>query len=378
MLWRTNPGRTARRKHGLFGIAATAIGIGAALLVAVAGSRVGRPLFDDSASAVAEKAPLVAVAEPVPDSDTGQRAIVILNLAAGTRRRVGSPDAYTAVAWSPAGQVIAALASAGGPGSRPRLHLVSARDATNVAVPLSEAADWVAPSWAPDGQRLAVVGSRIVMVNPARGSVVSESIVPTVSTDGVREHASGGYAWSPDSRYFAAIVNGWLVLAERDGHHRETPLGDLIPEVERMDVFLLGWRDAASVVVGAATASGLRAYVVEASGASVTAEPLAHGQPVPVPSGAVGPEQNVLQAVERELASGQITRWEPSADGAADVFEVRGAVGRAMVEAAPLQIVIRERKTGASFVVAVGTADTRGGALVDVVMVDESVSSASD
>jgi hypothetical protein len=216
------------------------------------------------------------------------------------------------------------------------------------------------------------------MVDPARGSVVSESIVPTVSTDGVREHASGGYAWSPDSRYFAAIVNGWLVLAERDGHHRETPLGDLIPAVEGLDVFLLGWRDAASVVVGAATASGLRAYVVEVSGAGVTAEPLAPGQSVPVPSGAVGPEQNVLQAVERGLASGQITRWEPSADGAADVFEVRAAVGRAMVEAAPLQLMIRERKTGASFVVAIGAADTRGGALIDVVMVDESVSSASD
>ncbi|MCL6645078.1 MAG: M81 family metallopeptidase, partial [Dehalococcoidia bacterium] len=58
--------------------------------------------------------------------------------------------------------------------------------------------------------------------------------------------------------------------------------------------------------------------------------------------------------------------------------EVRAAVGRAMVEAAPLQLMIRERKTGASFVVAIGASDTRGGALVDVVMVDEGSPSTSD
>ncbi len=352
----------------LWVIAAAGFGLVGALAAMLVGAGGGGPLDRHSALAVPDRRPLVVFAEEVEQSRNGDRAIVVFDSATGERRRVGSLDTYRARAWSPDGRAVAALASDDRADGAARLHLVSPDAGSEKVVALPGDAAWIVPAWAPDGQRLAIVGSAILLIDAGSAAPVAQSVLPETSKGPVREHSSGGYAWSPDSRRFAAIVDEWLAVCRSDGVDLEAPLEQLIPGADGPNVVVLGWRDPSSVVLGVGTPFGLRAHVIDTSVSPWTDVPLSSDQPYPLPSAALGPGTAALHAVEGGLTGARIGRWEASADGAADVFEIRST---APGEVSSVRLLIRERDTGASVAVDLGIADTRGGRLTDVVMMNE-------
>jgi hypothetical protein len=120
--------------------ATVVLGIGAASVVlAFAYSLHGQPL------PLAERTFIVGLDR----SNWQQDRVLIVSAASGSMRQVGTPDIYNEAAWSPDGQMIAAVGA--------RLHLINASSGAEKIVDVSNFPDFV--DWAPDGSALAVSGS---------------------------------------------------------------------------------------------------------------------------------------------------------------------------------------------------------------------------
>lgn len=345
------------------GVAAVvALGIG---LMSIATG--GWPGDDDQAVSAGGEIPVIVAMVETGRRDIATQQLWLTDITAQTRRTVGEPDSYSAVALSPDGRLLAALATPIGPNQGSRLHLISTVDGeTLAATTLPEAAAATFPAWSPDGRFLAITGGAITIL-AADGTTIATMAAPDVAVDGGYSVASGGYAWSPDSTTFASVVNGRLLIATATGATNSVPVADPVTG-ERIEAVLLhGWQDAATLILqqmGAAGSQGLLLAVEVRKDASLA---IRHTTTAPAPrSGpAVADEE-----IERLVPDGNVIGWKTSSDGAFDVFEVRIAKEQSSTdESAPLTrstLIIRDRVSGELARVDGPTAGSLGGWLFDV------------
>jgi len=312
---------------------------------------------DGGAQAALAGRTLVAVAEPTTDKGL-LKTVWVVSAGTGNRRAIGEADTYSAIAWSPQGNLIAALASPVRGATPSRLHILDVATGGETVVEL--APNSVFPSWSPDGSRLAVVGKTIYLVTP--DGVIRQQVeapeLDNVSGDG---HYSGGFAWSPDGRQFGAAVNGSLFIFDGEDSVKAVPVSQLLPGTDPSTVLVGGWSNATTVTLSAAGKS----FAVDVSAVELTAAQAGSDEPAGGGPSSLGPDPAAEAQVMGALRPGEII-WasRPSADGGADVFEVR--VPSAPDE--PARLVIRERATGGIFRVKALPLDTRGGSLYDVVV----------
>lgn len=331
----------------IFGAAAagTCVSILGLLLRADLGGSHPQP----AAAALAERTQ-VAVAIPLGRSGDSRQVTIISPLTSESRP-VGAPDSYSSLAWSPDGELIAAVAS---DGQQSRLHLIGATGRESI---VNIASDVVFPSWSSDGTHIALVGQHVYLVDRS-GSVEVDVAAPALEGVSGEAHYSSGYAWSPDGRLFSTAVNGLLVVIATDGTARSAPISALLEGVDTQKSAILGWKDRGTLVV--AVPAG--AYALDASGPELTASAIPGGQELPIPESARPPDRPVVEEVERLAPGMTIFRAQPSADGSADVFELRSASDAA---SGP-RLLIRGRITGTLFEAKDLPVDLRGGSLYDV------------
>ncbi len=117
---------------------------------------------------------------------------------------------YFLPAWSPDGEGLAAIAFE--PGGQVSLVLFRRRDWSRRSVELRDAI--VAHiAWAPDGRRLALVGTTITIYDLA---LRVDSVLPPVPPGSGR--TTWQAAWSPDGGRVAIVGNGSIAVADADGN----------------------------------------------------------------------------------------------------------------------------------------------------------------
>lgn len=355
---------SGRRARLAAGLAAAAALVGALLsgLLFLLGA------FDEEGSPTAASTTIEASVAFAAPAAGGLSQITVLDSSTGARRPIGPPDSYTALEWSPDGSTIAALAPYSGSEGTARVHLLSLATGDDTAVTLPPGSDALFLSWAPDSSRVAVVGIHLYLVG-RNGSVLSEAVAPSPQEDQGTTQTGGGYAWSPDSHYFGAIVNGALILMERDGAVGTPALSQAIPSTHVSHPGFMGWTSGSSFVLGdfaAQTEGTLYEVVVKLPG--LEARQLPPGTAPPVPRRAIlALDGSVLREVESLVPGGLASPDKRSADGSADVFVVRPGPGAGQTSGSTVAtIVVRDRDSGAALAVPGVTGDTRGGSLLDV------------
>lgn len=145
------------------------------------------------------------------------------------------------------------------------------------------------------------------------------------------------------------------------------PVADPVTGARIEDVLLLGWQDAATLVlqqIGDAGSQGPLLAVEVRKDASLAVRRTTT-PPAPISGPAVTNEE-----IERLVPDGQVIGWKTSSDGAFDVFEVRTAKEQSSAdESARLTrstLVIRDRVSGELARVDGPTAGSLGGWLFDV------------
>lgn len=302
--------------------------------------------------AAAELARRAQVALAIPAGGSGDsRQITIISPPTGESRPVGAPDNYSSLAWSPDGELIAALAS---DGQLSRLHLIAAagRESTTNVAP-----DVVSLSWSPDGSHVALVGQHVYLVD-RNGSVKVDVAAPALGGVSGQAHYSSGSAWSPDGKLFSTAVNGLLVVIATDGTVRSALLSALLEGVDTRSSAILGWKDPETLIL----AVPVGAYAFHTSGPELTASPIPEGEELPTPEGARPPQRSLVERVKRLAPGTTIFRSRPSADGSADVIELRSATD----SSAGPRLLIGDRTSGTLFEVKDLPVDLRGGSLYDV------------
>jgi len=302
----------------------------------------------------------MALAEPGPG---GLLQISVIDTATGERTPVGEPDNYSAIAWSPGGSAIAALAAQAGPGDRSRLHLIDPATAKDHFIDLPLSSMPVFPAWSPDGSRLALSGAPVYMISDD-GTVLSEVLVPA-GEDGGLSIASGGFSWSPDSRYFGTVVNGAVVVVDASGSAITRRLRDLDARALNGWAAVLGWTPA-GLALEFATPQGAAAVEVRPASGTLTASEIPDGQPLPTPLAAREPGPEVVAEARRLVPGSEITRFKLSATSTLEVLELRPGPGAPGGPGSSATVLVRDAASGAAAALPLRTLDTRGGWLYDV------------
>ncbi len=316
---------------------------------------------DEGTSAAVQVEARVAVVRQVDD---GLLQVAIFDSANGNQRSVGSPDSYSALAWSPTGAAIAALAPAKGPGEHPRIHFISAEGGSENVLRLPVAADPVFPSWSPDGSRLAIAGARIYIL-AADATILSETNAPERGGSQASVHSSGGFSWSADSKYFGTVVNGVVMVIQSSGESTVRALSDMVPDVINDYSAVLGWKSD-TLVLEMLTASGVGHIKIRFESGNLAATLADPSEQLPRPNVAQDPSKEVLAEAKSRVPNGDITGIKLSADHSFEVLELRPTGEATDVLGSPVAIVVRDPASGAATAVPVPTIDTRGGWLYDV------------
>jgi hypothetical protein len=312
------------------------------------------------------------LAEPA-GAAPGERRLMVFDSVTRATRQVGPPAPYTYVALSPRGDVVAALAGESGD----TLHLENVSTGTDRSVGLGSGTHGSAVQWSPDDTEVAVVGQHIVIVSAA-GTRVADVAAPADSgpptpetkrpTSVIGPDSSRGYQWSPDGHRFAGIVNGALIVVGTDGRTASATLQHLLPGVDRSAlVAVAGWSSSDDIVLGAGGAVNpyaptlAQGWTVKGSG-ELTAIPgsnLAFRSSIPARG-----HSATQSELDRFAAHAQVIDSHRSADGNADLYEVRA--GQPSNGAAPV-LIIFVRGTNEAIRLPSST-DTRHGHLVDAVL----------
>jgi dipeptidyl aminopeptidase/acylaminoacyl peptidase len=332
------------------------IGIGISLLVAVGGiAAVAIALAIAGGSTPTASAKLAARSQVVlakPVNGTRASQLVILNPDTGKQREIGEADSYSHVRWSPDGSMIAALATPTDAGQTSRLHLIAMPGGAFTTRELY--ANSVFVSWSPTSKQIAVVGQHVYLLGPD-GSVLADVPAPERGGGASTEVIGAGFAWSPDGNLSAAGVNGMMIVIGRDGAVFTKTLASMTGGTSDFAA-IAGWLDDATVVVSTSDGN----FAIRASAGELTARKMANTEPMPSnPRGNREPDPAAVVAVKDLIPGGTVTQSRASADGAADVLEVRSSSGDA-------HLVIRDRAAGEIFEAKDSPVDLRGGGLYDV------------
>jgi len=131
--------------------------------------------------------------------------------------------------------------------------------------------------WSPDSQRIAARGSPELRILGRDGRVLHE-FTPDTSGDVTR---LAGASWSPDSQFYAYLLNDSIVVAERDGPVRQFKADATNLPFGLDQAGLAGFADSANVILGGATSGDgpprfftldLRTLVAEEADASIAAQ----------------------------------------------------------------------------------------------------------
>lgn len=353
--------------------------------------------------------PISAVfAIPVPG---GQRQfqLEVFDSVSNKTRVIGTVDHYTEVRWSPKGGMFAALAGPTGPGQSTTLHLVNAGSGADRAVGLADSAHATYLVWSPDGTRVAVLGSHVLLLDQS-GTTLADAPAPAAAAGSsaattpanVNQQSGGGYARSPDGQRFAAVVNGNLAVVGHDGSEQSVALTVLLPGASAVSfVGLMGWQGSDQIVLEGGAASQLQGWLVSVVG-TPTAQAEATANLTYTPIAPPPPPSASAQASLNQLAPNSgVIHFQLSADGSAAVYELRlfssqptGTATPASGGAAPARptatlvpnfpsrppVVGRAGPLGPATLVVIGqgspgalqlpptVTDTRNGQLVDVVV----------
>jgi hypothetical protein len=154
----------------------------------------------------------------------------------------------------------------------------------------------------------------------------------------------------------------------RDGSVQTQALSDVGSWSDTLSVGLMGW-NGPSLVLRDFTAPPEKAlYELVAGPAGTATRLLPPGVTPPVPQRAVAiVDDSLLREVASFMPGGLASPVKRSADGSADVFEVRPGPGAGVKQGDPaVTVVVRVRESGAALAVPDLAVDTRGGWLLDV------------
>jgi hypothetical protein len=301
-------------------LAAGAAAIGAAGIAVAALVVALRPGSSDSLPAPGI---WVAVARPPADIAADPRSpwtIGVFDVVTGREHVVGDPAVYAALAFSPGGDRLAAIAvdtSADSPAGN--LQVWTASGDAIARVPFRDVAEApTALAWSPDGTRLAAIGSGgVTMLDSAGRKLGRAGLTPL--TSGVR--SVGGLAtdyWSPDSRYLAVYANELLLVVDRDGAGREFDLPpELLDRLARESVGIVqhGWKGHDRVALVAIGPVGAEEYVGIVGGSSIQ-----WGDPAPFDLASVSPDRQTLDQLNTLVPGTAVAGIQPTADRSANVF----------------------------------------------------------
>lgn len=358
MLWRSilvpRPALAVRPRWWL-GLGAIAVGLAGcgAASTGVPSSRaaVGHPVVLLASSQA------FGVAYTTPVSETQSR-LSFFNSMTGQSEVIGPSADYVSVRLSPDGSTLAALAAAP-PGQSSTLELTQLSSLSTLPLSLPAAAQATYVVWSPDGRQFAVLGATTFLFN-SDGSRVGTANA-TLSGSG---YSSGGYGWSPDSQYFATIIDGSLMVLGQNGAAFVTQVGNLIPVApDPGDLWAFSGWGSDSTISLVSFPSGGQSWNITVSGS---------GPESATPGGAAttvtqGPPLG--SALNGQLANlvpgGQpMVMWsQPSADGGAEVYGIRSA----SAPSSPVILAVSYPSTSSVVRLPVSPQATRDGALVDVV-----------
>ncbi len=252
------------------------------------------------------------------------------NSSTGQSQNIGTPAHYTALRLAPDGGTLAALVTPTGPKQGSTLDLFATTGGGAQSISLPPAAESTYLDWSPDGSRLAVLGTEIYVVSQS-GVPLGDAAAPqAANSTGGYTVSSGGYAWAPNSRHFATIENGSLVILAQDGAAQVTSLTSILPaSAVNSDsiVSLVGWTGDSTLSL-ASFPAGTPAWTVSVAGAepvltSTSATPAAIEAPGPQLGSSLSSELSGL------IGGGSPSlMWShPTADGAGDLYAVRSSSG---------------------------------------------------
>lgn len=346
MATRTLPHLGWRQASAVIGILAVVVAVGVIAAVVLA-SNDGTP----AASADLTARTRIVVANPVAGTLLSQLSLV--NADTGKQSAIGQPDSYSQVRWSPDGSTIAALATPTDAGQTSRLQLISMPAGRSTTRELGASSIFVA--WSPTSEHAAVVGQHVYLLG-LDGAVLADAAAPVTGDANSNEVVGAGYSWSPDGGLFAAGVNGLMIAMTPGGSVLTKPLTSLTGSASDL-VAIGGWLDNTTVAVSTPEAN----YAVDASGTDLTARKMADNEDIPTAPGNREPDPAAVAAAEDLIPGGKVMQSRTSADGAADVLEVRAGAGGSEVH-----LVIRDRNTGDIFEAKDLPIDLRGAGLYDV------------
>lgn len=297
------------------------------------------------------------IAYTTPVSETQSR-VSFFNSMTGQNEIVGPSADYVSVRLSPDGSTLAALAAAP-PGQSSTLELTQLSSLRTLPLSLPAAAQATYVVWSPDGRQFAVLGATTLLFNSDGSSVGTASA--TVSGSG---YSSGGYGWSPDSQYFATIIDGSLVVLGQNGAAYVTQVGNLIPVAPQPGGLwaFSGWASDSTISL-ASFPSGGQTWNITISGSGPesatpgrSATTVTQGPPL---GSALAGQLTSL------VPGGQpMVMWsQPSADGGAEVYGIRSA----SAPSSPVILAVSYPSSSSVVRLPISPQATRDGALVDVV-----------
>ena len=177
----------------------------------------------------------------------GSGAKLILADDTGRTVVLSSEQRYTQVRLSPDGLFIAAVRLQVDDGVKATVEVystVSLRRVVSVQLPGGLAP--TALSWSPDGSRVAIVGSRLVLVDRQSAAVLE---APVEATGFVGLPYTTRLAWSPDSQLLG-IVGSSVYVLDRDGRMvAQAPQSELMVDEREVFARSIRWRDRSTFSV---------------------------------------------------------------------------------------------------------------------------------
>jgi hypothetical protein len=248
----------------------------------------------------------------------------IFDVVSGTERVVGPPAIYASVAFSPAGDRVAAIEVRGADDEQPAADVRIWTLAGDPVASVSFGGLTGSPAalgWSPDGTRLAAVAPGRVAVLDSEGRQLGdvERTTPARSISVPRGRPTD--YWSPDSRYVAAYANGLVVIADRDGTGREfdlpAPLLGRPPESRGAN--FAGWKSSDRVALVSVGDAGGEEWIGVVRSSSV----LEWGDAAPFDLSSATTDRQTLDQLRALVPGSEVAARQPTAERSADVFALR-------------------------------------------------------